>query len=616
MNRTTRRTLRRQLAELYSNIPDIQRILADAGVDQSRINLNAAAGAIWHGTLREAEKSGQIAELVAIVVQEYPNNQALRDLTTKFATNEPPAGQQHRVWTIAVAATVALASLLGFGIYHADWSPWHQPQRLTTAQPTLCFTTHPCFLIADFAPTGDELADEITRKVRTTLDNSDLITTTSFIIAPTAAITSTHTAQQLVNQEDALVLVWGQLFHSFEELTINIALTDQLGIDESRTIRPYRVPYFDSLTQQITCSGSCFTDLNSARAFIDQISAVIAYTVAGMVHYANDQPEAAITAFGQALACAGEDLPGPLPSTSSGIGLGWGCPLQPTLLQPIDGLDPAALYYYVGKAHILTGDYRTAIALLEIAAARNPQDPAAQIAIATAYQSWLGTDDAPQALAALEMAKEQTLALRTDLITQQAPSEELAAVKYTLGFIAELGEDWQAAIDAYSAAIATFGEENPTAYVSLVALGRAQRLAGNQRQATIMLQRATELDATAPWAWLELAQRYQENRRRATTQLERAHQAAPNQVYVDIIEAMLCEAWADFACAQAAYERALAKRPRSGWLHDRIGEFYSHHSWEQAATYYEQAVVLRPQHPWTRNGLPRHTPTWNAMTKR
>lgn len=616
MNSVNLPKLRKLLADLYPEVVSIRRIVYDAGIDHSRIDFQATSINIWHAVLREAEKSEKVEALLAIVEQEYPIIGALRK-------------QYRRFWRICVAAALGLIGLIWVEF---NWlQPFSQPAPTTTPSPPAqrhCPTTQPCLLLADFNPVGNALADSITGHIRDTLQQPNLITSTDFAIAPSNVITSAFVAQDVVEREGALVLIWGNISAEFEKVIIYFALTDQLGIDEDRTIRPYRIHYFDDLTQQIRCSGPCFTDLNSVSALIDQLSSVIAYTATGMVYYANDQPEEASTAFGQALACAGEDFATTQgngdaaasvidtdwvapPSTGSGSALSTAsCPLQQALLQPIDGLDPAELYYYAGKAHSLTGDYRTAIALLRQAAERNPQDPAADIAIATAYQSWLDQDDAPEALDALATATQNVQALNNSLVAQQAPATDLAAVAYELGLIAELQHDWQTASTHYADAIAKFGVDNPDAYVAMVALGRVQRLGDDVEAAEQTLQNATQLDEQVPWAWLELAQLHAGSSA-AKTDLANAREVAPNQAYVYLVEAELCGAWADYpACAQAAYDQALAKRPQSGWLYDRVGEFYQpgeprldHQSWEQAAGYYQQAVAWRRQNPWTQERL-------------
>ena len=534
------------------------------------------------------------------------------------------------LYIMAASFVIAITVLLWLAIRLAIGVPVIvQPQQTTAPGPPAqrhCPTTQPCLLLADFDPIGNALADSITGQIRDTLQQPSLITPTTFAIAPSNMITAAFVAQDVVAREGALMLIWGNISTEFEKVIIYFALTDQLGIDDARTIRPYRVHYFDSLTQQISCTGACFADLNRVRTLIDKLSAIIAYTAAGMMHYANDQPEAAVTAFTQALTCAGEPLPSTLPLTTtqpvrvpSGRGFASQavnsftaipCPSQQAALQPIDGLNPAALYYYAGKAQILAGNYRTAIDLLQRAADRNPQDPAAQIAIATAYQSWLDQDDAPQVLAALALAESKTRALRDSLVTSQAPPAELAAVAYELGLITELTDNWAVAASEYITAVNKFGDDNPDAYVSLVALGRVQRLAGNIDAAKTALEKATELDGTAPWAWLELAQVYGSDQPQAKAQVERARQVAPDQAYIDIVEGDRCAAWQDFACAQKAYARALAKRPQSGWLYDKVGEFYQpdeaslpHQSWAKAADYYQQAVKWRPHNPWTQERL-------------
>ncbi|MCB0188736.1 MAG: hypothetical protein KDE31_30915, partial [Caldilineaceae bacterium] len=118
------------------------------------------------------------------------------------------------------------------------------------------------------------------------------------------------------------------------------------------------------------------------------------------------------------------------------------------------------------------------------------------------------------------------------------------------------------------------------------------------------------LDSIAPWALLALAQLHQQDRPTAEPFLAAAREIAPNQAYVDIVEAQLCTAWKAHDCAAAAYQRALEKRPDSGWLYGRIGDFYRptdpplpHQDWVKAGNYYREAVIRRPNDPWAQERL-------------
>jgi tetratricopeptide (TPR) repeat protein len=480
-----------------------------------------------------------------------------------------------------------------------------------------------CVLVADFAPADDERADEITRKILDVLDSEKMLSTPGFTVARVDVVTSATAARQRAAREQALIIVWGEVFHNFEKLNINFALTNQFGVDESHQLRPDRVHVFDSLVaQRIVCEKECFENLTTVEQVLNQVSTTIAYTAAGMFYYTNDQPEAADRAFSAALVCIGQPInlttdrmeEGPTsqvaassPVTASAV-TALSEMLNCAAGQPIVGFNPASIYYYAGKAKILIGDYAAAIAYLQAAAQHDPKDPAAWIGIATAYASWLDQDD-DLVTDALDQAKQRTDTLRTEKIVQRAPPQEIAVIDYELGMIAELAgtpTGLQTAQEKYAQAVEGFGSDNPDAYVALIALGRAQRLAAQTADAAATLGKALALDSQAPWAYLELAQVHRPNRAEAERQLKMARKVAPGQAYVDYVEGTLCESpdWQDFDCAEAAYTRALQKRPNSGWLESEIGEFYrSQGNWAQAAVHYERAVALRPNDPWARDRL-------------
>lgn len=452
-----------------------------------------------------------------------------------------------------------------------------------------------CVLIAHFEPRDNELAAEIVRKISTELTAGNLLPSDQFNVQTIDALQGADQAQQLATQSQAQIIIWGQLFPQLQELKINFALTNQLGVGQSNQLRPYRVQAFAPLAQSLTCAGACFA-ADSLRQVLDQLSTVVAYTAAGMLHYGLDQPEAADQAFGVALYCSGE-LVDPQTLVKSKVACNQDL--------DIEGFSAGALYYYAGKAKILTGDYATALTYLEKAAAQSPTDPAPLIGIATLYQSWLDQGDMALINDALAEATRRTNTLRTELVNRNAPNAALAAVAYELGLIAELQRDWAGAERNYATAIETFGAKHQAAYLSYIALGRVQRLAGKLDKADATLAQAHDLDPTVPWALLELAQLHQADRAIAEPLVASARAIAPNQAYVDLNEAQLCTIWAAFDCAAAAYQRAAAQRPNSGWLAGRIGDFYRpdaarlpHQDWAKAAEYYAMAVQQRPNDPW------------------
>lgn len=553
MNQATITELRTLLADLYQDANSIPRVLHDAGINQARINFNASVNDIWHSVLVEAENNGKIANLLNIINQEYGANPRFQSIYRTYwqADTSTSAEQQtdsltprrlvkglerlrQRPAILLGTATLAIVLLA---------ASWLAMDKLRPAAPTplLCPADRRCLLVADFAPAGELLAAELSRKLKTKLDSQ--LSLDIFAVRQTDAVVDATAAQQLANQEKALVVVWGEIFSQSKELQIFFALTDQFGIGESRQVRPYRAEFFEAMAQQLQCQQHCFEDVTARGAAVDQISTVAAYTAAGLLHYANDQPEVANQEFTAALLCSG--APTDLPLMDAAI-----MPTNPVTVsstltaaidvpscataQPIMGFNPASIYYYAGKAKILVGNYATAIAYLQHAAALNPKDPAALIAIATAYQSWLNQSDAVQAQAALAQARQRTNTRRAELGSLNVP-QQVATIEYELGLIAELAGDLKTAQEKYAAAADSFGRRSPAAYVSLLALGRAQRMAGQIEAAIDTLQQALALDETVPWAYLELAQLYGADRAKSETQLQAAREVTPNQSAIAVL---------------------------------------------------------------------------------
>jgi len=94
--------LRNILANLYPDEISIRRLMADAGVDLSRIVLNAAAANNWHGVLTEAERNERVDVLLTVVEREYGNNQEFLAACTAYRQAERQAGSENLAEPMAV----------------------------------------------------------------------------------------------------------------------------------------------------------------------------------------------------------------------------------------------------------------------------------------------------------------------------------------------------------------------------------------------------------------------------------------------------------------------------------------------------------------------------------
>ncbi|MEM7534418.1 MAG: COR domain-containing protein [Chloroflexota bacterium] len=72
------RKIRHVLSQLYPAENDIRRVMADAGLDTSRIIWGASVSNQWQAALTEAEHSGRMQSLMDVVMAEYGDNPALK----------------------------------------------------------------------------------------------------------------------------------------------------------------------------------------------------------------------------------------------------------------------------------------------------------------------------------------------------------------------------------------------------------------------------------------------------------------------------------------------------------------------------------------------------------
>jgi tetratricopeptide (TPR) repeat protein len=483
---------------------------------------------------------------------------------------------------IALAAVgVLLAALAGWFVYKVS-------------APPSCTPGTTCVVVARFSPPDESLADSITRDIyqqlNGLLDPDDF----SIIIGPT--VESAQQARSLAEQQDAVLVVWGSVFSEADKLRIYFELTDLLGLENASTMRPLRsVPLeYAAIDGMIECAN-CMDLLGD----VTQRATMVAYATSGMAHYAQGKPERARFDFMNALWCSGEPEPlgqdDPADSPCAAFG-------------HQESAHADLLYYYIGKALALAGDFQAGLAALQEAAARNPLDPAVQIAIGSLYQEWLNAPRAPEAMQALQAA--HTAASQLHQSIQSGDANFAATVLFEEGLAQELQGKDQAALDVYQDGVRRLAENDPSAYLLLLAVARVQTKLHAESDAITTLKRATELVPAAPWAFIELANLLRQDVEQAQRYLDEAGSKQYGQFNVHVAQAELCASNAEHECAQKAYQDALQLRPDSSWLHGQIGQYYEptanpqpHHSWSQAEVYYRNAAELRAGDPWAHERL-------------
>lgn len=84
------RHLRRKLLELYDAPNEIEIVVADAGIQPSRIRWSGSAETVWHDVLIEARKINKVAKIVELASEKYPNHRAQLESLLQNWQEEPP----------------------------------------------------------------------------------------------------------------------------------------------------------------------------------------------------------------------------------------------------------------------------------------------------------------------------------------------------------------------------------------------------------------------------------------------------------------------------------------------------------------------------------------------
>ena len=99
--------LRTHLTALYPDPADARRVVDDAGVTQAQIDFSGKAINNWHAILTEAEKQGQLAAIIEVALEEYPQHAALARLYTALGRTQSETG----------AGEPGLSQHWGWGLY-------------------------------------------------------------------------------------------------------------------------------------------------------------------------------------------------------------------------------------------------------------------------------------------------------------------------------------------------------------------------------------------------------------------------------------------------------------------------------------------------------------------
>lgn len=112
------KNLRSALVKLYHTPISMHRIIHDAGLDFSRITLESNPGDSWHSILVEAEKLGQIDDLLRVVNDEYGRNADFSDAYKAYRQSVSQSIHRNTSALLRVQAQSAVqVQDVGYAIY-------------------------------------------------------------------------------------------------------------------------------------------------------------------------------------------------------------------------------------------------------------------------------------------------------------------------------------------------------------------------------------------------------------------------------------------------------------------------------------------------------------------
>ncbi|MEZ4710879.1 MAG: tetratricopeptide repeat protein [Caldilineaceae bacterium] len=395
---------------------------------------------------------------------------------------------------------------------------------------------------------------------------------------------------------------------------VDFQIADLTNSDNRGLTRPERVRTFlyNDFFQRVDC-GTC----DRVSPAMEQSANMIADTVAGMAMFSKGYSAQAAQTLLSALYCSGEEVSylfapaigSPESRTGTGVDVSTQLNLarQTPTCTPAKTVDwnPAPLYYFAAKALALDGYYEDAIRLFERAIALEPNEPANWISLGQTHLAWTRQPDAEVVRSSLTAA-EDSLSLLEPLVA----SNEKGMWHYDLGLVAELRGDLNAAKQSFAYALRDAEINQVDTYEILFALARIQVRLGDTDSAYSLMEQAIDTYPQSPWPHLTMAKLTQGEQAVAEQHLDAAKSLAPNESYVYLTQAELCQVWNATECAETAYQQAIASRPESGWLYEKMGDFYLDTATRSpdlfgayldkaVASYRKSAFELRPNDPWT-----------------
>lgn len=185
--------LRNILATLYPDGRSIRRVVDDAGVDSSKMDIDTHALNSWHSVLSEAEKNHQIEAILKTVEVEYGNNQTFQaayhhyrqtisDSISKAHVDHPKTQNKPRRQRLLVSIIgLLLTGIVGSGLYWGIPGLRNLGMAISTAATIVPDTDE---TEAPFAVASNEVPAAPSPSINTTVVTRTQITAMPFTSTP------------------------------------------------------------------------------------------------------------------------------------------------------------------------------------------------------------------------------------------------------------------------------------------------------------------------------------------------------------------------------------------------------------------------------------------------
>jgi tetratricopeptide (TPR) repeat protein len=446
-----------------------------------------------------------------------------------------PAWRGHRRWGSVALLVSLLAGVVGWNAYAALYPEPLDPNLFGIA-------------VARFGEGEDlqntsvagDVTDQVLRSLDTTI-RQDADWRNRVVVLPTGLIVDADEAEARGTILNADLVVWGQVVQSGEGLvTIYFEV-----IETANQFTGPRFPVVLPTRNQIEMSTlDVPSELLTVKELAAQQGEIITAFSLGLAAYLERDYATAAQQFQRA-----ERL----------------VQAETNQTAAMNDQQLALVSFYLGRSLQQLGQVEEGRPYLEVAVARNPDEPAFSLALASGYGQQARTDKA------YDLARETV----ERAIRRLRIEPDNAEVAYNLGLAyLILGEHRQAA-EQFERAI----QINPDLFIAYLSAGEAYSMLGETDRAIehvqLAIQQAEEGGTDSVWGYLQLAEIYKraDDPEQAARYFAQAVERAPDEAWMLWRQGVFFEDQGDLAAAEETYRQMIDVAVDKVWAWAIMGDF-------------------------------------------